>query len=249
MNLEQILAELAKLPQNDVVEAIKTKHRVLYQQIFNEGHGIATAALKPQLETAEAAVTAEKAKVVEAGKEIEKLKQQNPDVAKIHADYGQQLQQKENELKAEREKIVGQRKESVQDRLLNAVKAKLLTEVDADKVEAMLERREIRGRIQVDDNFTGRIVQVGQTIPYAGDEGAQVLAFAEELKKTVPESLLLSSVQKGTAREGGGSSGGGAGGKGKIFDEIRAQVKAETEKPKEGMSGEERLLERFGVRR
>lgn len=252
MDLEQLLAELAKKfgeaadedARKAIVTIVKVKVKPLWQEAFNEGHGVATAQLQPKLDTAiQAKTTAEQAKKT-AEDSLTEMQKKQPDTAKLHEDYGKKIQDKDAEIVTLKEQNQTDRLESRKSTALSRLRAELTSLVHEDYAEVLTQKNDVVKRFQFDDGSNLRIMQADGAIPYAGDDDAQVKAMAEELVKGTPDIFLRSNVSRGSGRE---SADGGTGGatKGKaLYDGIRESVKA---KAGTTVDPQKELHQRLGV--
>lgn len=249
MNLDELLNELLKLPAADVVTAIKAKANTIYQPIFNDGHSVATAALRQKtadLETKLQTATAEKAQV--AG-ELQEFKTKNPGATELHQQYADKLAAKDQEIERLKTEFKTSEQSSRRNTVLGKIRESLKVRVDADKADAIVDRKELQDRVQIDDQNTVRVMQTGLSIPFAGDVDAQVASIVEEIVKTVPEKLLRSDVSAGSGRESTVAGSGGGTPKAKLFESIRKSVTPGAEADPNQLSNEDKLRVRFGGRR
>lgn len=224
MELDELLEELLKLEPDAVAEAMKKKAKKIYQVVFNAGHAVATATLEPKLETAEAAKkTAEEAKKV-AETALAAERRDKPDVEKLHTDYGRQVV----DLTSKIDELETARKQDKIDFTKNTASSKLMAllaaKIDKDYAEVQTQKSSIVKRIEIHEDGTFRVLQDGQSIPFAGDSDAQLNALAEEIISKTPDALVLANVPRGTGRENAG--GGSTPTKGKaLYDSIREKAK------------------------
>lgn len=227
----------------ELIAAIKDQAKPIYQPIFNDGHGVATAAAAADRVKLERRAADAEAAQAQATADLEKFRKEQPQVAAIDAQYKQALADKDKELatlkeQAKQDKIAA-RKGSALDKL----RAFLNQRVDADKVNSMLTALTVAERVQLDDNLGLRVLQKGQQIPFAGSEDEQLRAFADELVAGVDPKFLLSDVDAGSGRETVGSSKSTTTGKA-FYDKIREKAR-EKAKPAQ-KAPMQTLLERTG---
>lgn len=244
MDLDALLAELAKLPTDKVIEAIKAKYRTtLYQPIFNDGHSVATGTHKADLAEKERLLTDTKTAKDAAERALQEFKDKNPSQAELHQQYGVKLTEKEREI----ETLKTARQKDQQDwrhrQTVSRIRTKLGAIIDSDKADAITETEAFRNRVVVEGD-TVRIMQSGSQIPFSGDESSQIDALVEEVKKAVPAKFVLSQVKDGTG-SANGTNGDGTPGSKAFYDAIRESVK----KPAESTTGgESALAKRMGMR-
>jgi DNA repair exonuclease SbcCD ATPase subunit len=228
-------------PANKVVEWLKANGKAIYQPIFNDGHGVATAAKSQEIEALDAKVkAAEKAKG-EAETTLEKYKSENPNASALHAEYGEKIKGFERQIEDLKTQQAEKERTGRIEGAVSLLKTKLnAVVVDEALAESLAEKTATRKRIQVDDQGNLRILQPNSSIPFAGDTEAQVQALADELKGGLKPVLLRSGVEKGTGKEtasgGTGSSGEEAEAK-QFFDSIRNKVSKKAETAAVGANG------------
>lgn len=223
--IDKLIDELLKHKAADVVTRLKEKAKsAIYQPIFNDGHSVATGAhtsaaekLQGQLDTAlrEKKELEDRLKTATSG---------STDVDKINKEWQKKIDDKDREIQnlvtqQKAEKVNGKH-ESARSKVLALVNARI---TDPDLAEAKV-AKEFK-RVQVDEtNLSVRVLQPGQSIPFAGDEEAQLKALAEEIVGGVKPEFVRSEVASGSGRDA--STGGtGANLKGKAFyDAIREQA-------------------------
>lgn len=253
MDLEQLLAELAKKfgeaadddAKKAITVAVKSKVKPLWQEAFNEGHGVATAQLQPKLDAAvQAKKDAETAKTAAEGA-LETLKREQPTTAQLHEEYGQKLQEKDAEIVSIREKFEAEKLETRRGSALTRLRAELAARVHEDYAEVLTQKGDVVKRFQFDDGGNLRVMQGEGNVPFAGDEEAQIKAIAEELTKGTPDIFLRSNVDRGSGRDGAsGAAGEGAKGKA-LYQSIREKA---TAKEAEGAPDpQEALHKRLGI--
>lgn len=235
MDLEQLLTELAQKfgeattddAKAAIVAAVKAKAKPLWQEAFNEGHGVATAQLQPKLTTAEQAKAAAEQSKKEAETELSKLREQQPTTAQLHEDYGKKLQDKDAEIAQLKEQHTTEKRDGRKNTALTLLRAELAAHVHEDYAEVLVQKPNVRERFQFDDGENLRIMQATGNVPYAGDEEAQIKAIAEELVKDVNPLFKRTDVQGGSGRGSAAGDGGGGVLKGKkLFEKIREEAKA-----------------------
>lgn len=226
MEFDDLMKALLGQPANKVVEWLKANGKAIYQPIFNDGHGVATAEYKPKLDAAETAKGKAEQGKADAEKALNDYKASNPSTAQLHEDYGKKLKEKDDEI----ETLKKTHSESARTARINGVLAKVRAKlsavvIDESLAESKVESGPVKSRIQVDDQGNLRILQANSTVPYAGDEDAQVEALVAELKGTFKPVLLRSDVDAGTGKDTatGGTGTGDKKGK-EFFDAIRKKA-------------------------
>lgn len=204
--IDELLAQLFELSKEnkinllDRVKANPALKPVLFQPVFDEGHGVATAAaisdhdkLVKRSTDAETALSA-------ANKKIEKLSEQNPDTAKLHEQYRQEMDKLNVQIKAAQDAGIAQVMDLKRDNSAVLLEAALvLSGVDPDYAEVLALKPATRERIHVDEK-SGRIMVMQPDkpdIPFAGTERDQIKAYAENLKGSIANPLFLKSSVAG----------------------------------------------------
>lgn len=223
MNLEQIIAEILKLSATDVVAGLKDKAKAIYQAIFDEGHGVATQQYQTEKKNLENRATKAEGDLAKANDRIKKLSEENPDVAKLHSSYGEEikgLKEQIDTLKSQSStQATGLRVDLAATRLEVAL---VEAGVIQDYAEILAQKPEVRERMSPDEKGTIRVMQPDKAIPYAGTEREQIRAFAADLKKGVKPIFLASTVERGTGTDQ--VNGGTPNSDKALFDGIRKEV-------------------------
>jgi len=233
MTREELVALVAKLvgePVGDVAKIIQTTAQGVYQEIFNAGHKTATAAERTEKEKLEADLKREQGAREKADSALEKLKGEQPDVAKVHADYAAQIEdlneKHKQELQTERDARAG----SEQSRTLGDLRTALISAhgLDPDYAEVLAQKPEVAGRIKYDPATGIQIMQAGKDIPFQpGDGHTAIGLLAGELAKDAPAKFVNSGADRGSGTQGSGGGTGSSGGQ--YFDKLRESVKKERE--------------------
>lgn len=253
MDLEQLLAELAKKfgeaadddAKKAIAVAVKSKVKPIWQEAFNEGHGVATAQLQPKLDTAlQAKKDAETAKKT-AEEALTALKGEQPTAAQLHEEYGKKLQEKDAEIAGMKERYEAEKLETRRGAALARLRAEMAARVHEDYAEVLASKGDVVKRFQFDDGGNLRVMQGEGNVPFAGDEEAQIKAIAEELTKGAPDIFLRSNVDRGSGRDGANGVGG-EGAKGKaLYQSIRERATAA--KAEGAVDPQEALHKRLGL--
>jgi hypothetical protein len=225
----------------------------IYQVAYNDGvaaaeqnHKSAKTALQNQITTLEQERDRVKA-------DLKKLKDENPDAAALHQQYGQQIAAKDQEIANLKAQHLSEKKDAKKKALRDAIEKELVAlRVDPHKAAAAADASE--RSIIVDDNLGGRILQPGLSIAFAGDETAQVKALASEIFKTVPKTLIVSNVAGGGSAAPGETTGdGGTDPKFEALERAKAAALARGKAPvapgsDRPLAPEEELNRRLGLR-
>lgn len=223
----------------------------IYQVAFNDGHKTATEdhrGAKTRFETKISELEGEKTQLET---QLQNLKKNNPDTASLHAEYGNKIAAKDQEIAKLKNEWLGEKKERKQRDVRDALVKELKTlRVDEHKAEAMGDA--YMKQVSVSDDLSSRILQRGQSTAYAGDEAAQVKAFAADLFKEVPADLIRSKVV-GNGSQSEGESIGSGGGDDKLAVLDRAKKAAQevgkiTKVEGSNLSPQQELQRRLGLR-
>lgn len=246
--LRRLIEALNSYTNHDELRAaIKEHAKPIYQPIFNDGHGVATASFSSERLKLEKRATDAEAEKKSAADDLEKYKREQPQIAQIDAQYKQQLQDKDAEIQKLKESHSSEKRTSRQETAVTKLRAILNQWVDPDKTENLVSTTTVKDRLQLDEALNLRVLQKGQQIPFAGNEEEQLKAFAEELKAGVEPKFILSGVNGGTGRQGATGGVGTEGLKGKaLFDKIREKARAEHPE-KAPQDATKTLLERTGA--
>jgi hypothetical protein len=207
--LKKLLDDLkARADRGEVVAALRDNadyadlRNDIFQPIYNEGVQATEATHKSAKTSLQNQITALETERDKAKADLKKLKDENPDQASLHKQYGDQIAAKDREIADLKAQHTTEKKDTKRKAMRDTLEKELLAlRVDPHKAAAAADASE--RQMLVDDNIAGRVLQPGLSIAFAGDEAAQIKALANEIFKTVPKALILSSVQ------GGGSGGEG----------------------------------------
>lgn len=258
--LKKILDELkAYANKDEVLNAIKDEpdyvdlKSTVYQPAFDDGHGTALAAHQSAKTRLETQLQQAKDAKVAAENALQQLKDNNPDSAKLHADYGQKIKDLEAQIERIKGEQLAERKQTLLDKVRDSVRDELKAlRVDPDKAEAMADAN-LRN-YQIGDDLSTRILQPGKSTAYAGDMKAQAKSLAAELFKTVPKTLILSNVPGGgSAAEGEATGADGEGGTKreiltKAAESAKNKFKTATNSQGQPVNPQEEVNRRLGVR-
>lgn len=231
MTLAELLAELAKLDREEVVRGIHDSAQNVYQVIFDRGHSTATTKAAAEKTRLEGELVAANTAKQEAETKYTQLKAENPDVAKIHEQYGAQITDLKEKNKETVKTLKAQFGSERHNRAVADLRTKLVSVgVDPDYAAVQAEKPEVQKRLRFDDAGNLEVLQEGKEIPLQPGDGKVPLdLLAAELKGRTPAKFVTATVDRGSQVDGG--SGGGSGGKSK-FDKIRAEVKERQDKKK-----------------
>jgi alanyl-tRNA synthetase len=182
----------------------------IYQPAFNDGHGVATAAHTSAKSTWENKIRAAEEAKTAAENALEQLKKSNPDQATLHKQYTDQIAAKDSEIQTLKATHLAEKKDTKKAALRNGVE-KALRDLRVDEHKAAAMADAFASQYVVNDDLSARIIQRGQSTAYAGDEKAQITAFAADLFKEVPKDLIRSQVPGGGSAREGQAAGDGDG--------------------------------------
>jgi chaperonin cofactor prefoldin len=238
--LREVLGLSEDADTDAIVASMKKDGKDVWQPIFDEGHGTAYAQQQAKIDR----LTNEKVALVTARdkvqSDLQEARGKAPDVEAVRA----QLQARVDELEAQVGGLEGQMATERKQWRIDTVKARLRAELApqvVDGYEELLVDRDASKLLSFDeqDNFT--ILRPGKSIPYSGDEEAQVKALAADLLKNVKPVFKATAVKNGSGREGEG----GTGPSGNLFEDIRKQAKDEKGPPPKDVESE--LNRRLGL--
>jgi chaperonin cofactor prefoldin len=133
MELDALIAELAKLDKAKVADALHSGAPSIWQEVFNKGHATATAASGEKVRTLETKVANTEAELTTAKQQLTEAEKGKPDVEKIRADFTKEIgdltqkhEKEKNQLKADLER---ERKSTVVATLKAALGAKIVRAV------------------------------------------------------------------------------------------------------------------------
>jgi hypothetical protein len=231
--MDEILELLKKLRalttddnQDEVITAFKKQLKPVYQLVFDEGHGVAMSQQQSKIDKLEQDKTTAIAERDQLKTDLKKIRDEGGDVSKIHADYQEQIREKESEIARLGDEVKNTGRRFTRDLALRRLEAKLAAELTEGYEEILVGRQSTQELFSFDDSDNLRVLQPGKNIPFAGDEDAQVQALSEYLLKDVKPVFKRSKVGKGSGNEGAAAGGGAGGSKKEFFDGVkeRAQV-------------------------
>jgi chaperonin cofactor prefoldin len=239
MELEALIAELAKLDKAKVADALHSGAPSIWQEVFNKGHATATAAASEKARTLEARATGAETERDAARQQLTEAEKAKPDIAKIRADYQKEIgdltQKHADEVAKLKSEVTTERKSTIVEKL----KTKLAAKLDPDYADVQATRAD--GRIRI--TATGHeIMQEGKEIPFAPASGQTAVdLLADEIIKAAPAKFQLAKTDAGGGtRSDAGGGGGGQGGLAAVRARAEAERKAAAERTG-GKSGAERL--------
>lgn len=204
MDLEQLISGLAGFAdQNALFEALRTRPTVkpLFQRIFNDGHGAATAEFKPEIQRLEEVVrTAEAAKNA-LQQQLDQWKKDNPDAAAIR----QEMQDKLDKAILDHAQAMKDRDAADQTATLERArkdlqKALIAQGMDSVYAESLVNSEAVKKRITLDKKGGVKLLQPDKDIPYAESDLDKALEeMAGGLVEKVDPKFLNSKVRRGSA--------------------------------------------------
>jgi chaperonin cofactor prefoldin len=239
MELDALIAELAKLDKAKVADALHAGAPSIWQEVFNKGHATATAATSEKIRTLEAKVASTETDLTTAKAQLTEAEKGKPDVEKIRADYVKEI----GDLTQKHEKAVNQLKTELEKErkstIVSNLKAKLVAKLDPDYADVQAAKAD--GRIRI--TATGHeIMQEGKEIPFAPASGQTAVdLLADEIVRATPAKFQLARTDTGGGtRSDAGGGGGGQGGLGAIRANAEKERKIAADRVG-GKSGAERL--------
>lgn len=245
MKVSELIEKLEQADgDSEAAEALKEHAQPVYQAAFDAGHGVATRSEKSKSEKLQKDLEASEAKVAEREERIRQLEEDKPDVAKIHAEYREQI----DELKsAHEQQLTEERAGRRKDRLARAksdLRSLLVSgrigerelHIDPDYADVMADRHE--GRLAFDEEGRLQVLQQGKEIPVQVADGKSPLeVLALEIDGAAPAKFKASGADRGSEARGGPAGAGDS----NTYDRIRQRVKAEREAKTQGPSLDERM--------
>jgi hypothetical protein len=239
MELDALIAELAKLDKAKVADALHTGAPSIWQEVFNKGHATATAAASEKSRTLETRATNAEAELATVRQQLTDAEKNKPDVTKIREQYQQEIgtltQTKDGEITRLKGELEKERKSTIVEKL----KTKLNAKIDPDYAEVQAAKAD--GRIRI--TATGHeIMQEGKEIPFTPASGQTAVdLLADEIIKATPAKFQLARTDTGGGtRSDAGGGGGGQGGLAAVRQKAEAERKIAAERAG-GKSGAERL--------
>lgn len=247
MELKELLAKLIASPIKDVVAALKEHAHAIYQEVFNAGHGKATAEATERETALNTKVTDAEKKAAAAEKKLSDYEKKAPEIATLREQHATEITElktaHKTELDTERE---GRKGDRIERAIADYRAALIAGGVDEDMATVKAQHPDIRKRFQARaGDGVVEILQDGKTIPIQADSPDKaVKLFAEETKKSIDPKFIRSGADGGSGTgTGGGAGGGGGGGNGKAdFKAIREQTEAAN---KSSAGAKPKINERF----
>ena len=227
MDLEQIItAILAFGDKTALRNALKERAKVdIYQPIFNEGHGVATAELSQEKTALEQKVTAAEAKATSAEQKLQEWKDKNPESAQIIDKYEKALLDQKNDFEGKLTAKDQENQDKEVKRSIKTLESVLINKgVKPIHANALVKNDAILNRIKP-HNGSVRVLQKDKDIAIAeSDPDKALAALADEVIPTLDAEQLVSKVGRGSGR---GTTTGDAGNLGKTTaaDESVADVR------------------------
>ena len=242
--LGALVAKLVAEPVGAVAKALQTGAQGVYQEVFNAGHKTATSQAAAEKTKLEGDLAAAKKAQEASTSTLEKMKGEQPDVAKIHEDYRAQMDDLRETHKTEIQSERDARQNSEQGRSLGDLRTALISHhsLDPDYADVLAQKAEVMERIRYDQATGIQIMQKGKEIPLQpGDDHSALDLLATELAADAPAKFVNSKGDRGSGTLGGGG-GTGSGGSG-FYDKLRERVKTEREaaQPANKSSAKDRL--------
>lgn len=211
----------------EVAKLFKEHAGAVHQLVFQSGHDVGYGKKAGELTTAQEQVTTLTSENTQLKTDLQKARDQNPDLAKVHTEYQGQIAELKKKHEADLAAVNG--KLAAKDLSLGKgelVKALVDQGVDPDYASTVLANREdVVSRIKPEPSGI-QFMQAGGTIPFAAaGEKSPAALFAEELVKTVQPKWIVAKGGPGAgpADQSGNVPPAAA----TLIKEIREQAKAE----------------------
>lgn len=218
--------------KDEAAKLLKEHAGAIHQVVFQEGHNVGYGKKAGELKAAEERATTLTSENAQLKTDLEKARQSNPDLAKVHGEYQTTIAELKKTHQTEVDGLKGKLKGNRIDGGKSALTEALVSQgVDRDYASTVLVNREdVIPRIGV--NATSEEVeylQAGGTIPIvtSGDK-KPVQLLAEELAKGVPAKFRTSNADGGAGGQPGGP-GGGQGSVAQLAEQIRKEAKERRE--------------------
>jgi len=236
MTPEELSAAIDALKEVDpktFSEALLKGASTLYQNVYNAGHKTATGNLKEKLDGNTTEITDLKAQLTAKDEQIVKLGENNPDSAKVIADYEASVQKKDDRIIELESKIdendtewTDRFKRNSTDVTLEKLIGNLVREhgVDPRYAKAIVKDPDVIVRLRHDDDgLVSGAVQLDGVAPLPVPDGQTVVdVLSTELAGGVPGKFKEDRRQNE-------SKLGGEGGKKKSFTESEIESMSDTE--------------------
>ena len=209
MELAEVIEAIKGVKPGEFKDALQQGAQSHYQEIFNSGHSVATAAGKTKLEEATARIEELTGAIASKDTELQELASKKPDLEKLKQDYEAKLV-KAQEERATLEKEWSE-KFSAKERA--RLKAELISKLQGLHADPWAAQKAIddsvMDRVQLtDDGY--KVYQTDGATPYAPADGQDALdLLASEIVGTIPAALIRPPKNNGSGYGGGKGEGGG----------------------------------------
>lgn len=230
MTLDELLAAMAAFADKEALrKGVKEKLKAdVYQHFFNDGHGVATAELGQEKKDLETKITTAEQRATDAEKKLDDWKKSNPDSAKLHEQYGNEIKALNDKHKSELEQREQQDQQREVKRAVSQLEATLIAKgVKPIHAKAIVKDDALVNRIKP-QNGSVRVMQKDKDIAFAESELDKALGLlADEVIPSLEPDQLNSSVKRGSGRGTtvGDASGTGSTKKEQAIEEARSEVR------------------------
>lgn len=264
MDLEALIAAILGFgDMNALRAALKERAKVqIFQPFFNDGHSVATAEAASEKTKLEGQITAAQQAQQAAEKALKDWKDANPDTAKIHQQYTEQIQSLEQKHQADNEARDKKENDREVARSIKTLTAALIAKgVHPVHAKALAKDEDVTKRIQP-FNGSVRVLQKDRDIAFAeSDPDKAIELLADELKEGVESDFIVSRVPRGSGRSTATGDAETRGSKDEaLYDDIRQDVRRKfgrdeddaeeeaTPRRRSRGNAKERLNRRMGLR-
>lgn len=240
MGLKELLQSIVALnvQPKEFADALRNEAQPLFQECFNRGHSTATADDQGKLTELQNKLTQAESNVATAQQQLEQLRAEKPDVAKITQEFEQKLADAETRLATAKAEARAEVSRAHEDVARANLRAKLADRLLPEYADVIVERH--RDRLKYSAEVKGvRVLQAGTTsVPIQSEDPLGTLA--DELFNAAPAAFKVSHADRGTGHNNGRDTTPPAKGKG-LYDGIRAEVKARGEAQQDVPTAAQRL--------
>lgn len=204
MELAEIIEAVKALKPEEFREALHKGAQGHYQEIFNAGHSVATAANRTKIEELEKLSSERDQVITKKNEELAELASKKPDIERMKGEYEEALLKKDAEhkqrIEALENSVKGGKRDSLKQQLIND----LIGKHHVDEWAANRSVDEYLGRISVELDGTYKVYQKDGQTPYQAAEGeSSISLLASEIVGTIPEGLIRPPKNNGSGYNGG----------------------------------------------
>lgn len=206
--IEKIVQQLLGKDNSLIAGAVQKLLAPVYQDIFNKGHGVATAKAQGDRVELEANTNRLNGELVTAAAKIKELEESKPDVAKVRKQYDESIDVLKNEHKTQVQKLQTTITAEREARALADIRSGLQSlGVDADYADVLASKDDVKRRLKFKDDGSVEVLQAGKDIPIiASGDKKPVALLVDELRTTVPAKFVTSNGDRGSGTSGAGGA-------------------------------------------